>query len=219
MADRRIVVAADPPAEAGALLCRELSRFERPRLAIPGGSAARALAGLPARLGAGRWSKVRLTWVDERCVPVGDRASNRGEAYRAGLLERGQPPAMVLPLFEDGESPESACARVLGALKDHFDSGIDVALLGMGEDGHLASLFPGRTVAGEVVAAVHDSPKPPPQRITLTLPMLRTARSSILLAMGEGKRAALKRLLDGDPTLPGSALESVVIVTDLGGLR
>ncbi len=216
MAERRLVVGDRPAAEAGRLLARELARFDRPRLAIPGGSAASALAAVDA----GLWRRVLLTWVDERCVPAGDADSNRGAALRKGLLDRGEPAALELPLYEDGEAPEQACARVGEALAERFGSALDVALLGLGEDGHVASLFPGRAwPGGALVAAVLDSPKPPPRRITLTLPMLRTAKSAILLAAGEGKRAALERLLDGDPALPASALEPLVIVTDLGGLR
>ncbi|MGC4116528.1 MAG: 6-phosphogluconolactonase [Myxococcales bacterium] len=213
MADRRIVVAADAVAEAGSLLARSLEAFDRPRLAIPGGSAVRALAKVPTAL----WPRVRLTWVDERCVDFADSSSNRGEAHRAGLLTSA--PVFELPLYLDQETPEAACVRVRAGLEAQLQSALDVALLGMGEDGHVASLFPGRAAEGELVAAVLDSPKPPPRRITLTLPMLQTAKSVILLATGEGKRAALQRLLKGEPALPASALESMIIVTDLGGLR
>lgn len=204
-------------------LAAALAGLDAPRLAIPGGSAARAVGTLRALLGPQRWSRVRLTWVDERCVAYGDPDSNRGEAWRQGLLVRDAPPAFELALFEDGESPAGACARVREQLAARFDSRIDVALLGLGEDGHVASLFPGRRVEGPLVAAVEDSPKPPARRITLTLPMLRTARTVVVLATGEAKRAALLRLLDGDAALPASALDALEIVTDLsldaGGAR
>lgn len=211
MVERHLVVSPDPVFVAGELLVAALERCERPRLAIPGGSAVRALAGLGPL-----WPSIRLTWVDERCVPVGHPDSNRGEARRAGLLG---PAAFELPLYLDGEGPEAACERVRAGLQGQFESALDVALLGMGEDGHVASLFPGRRIDGERVAAVRDSPKPPAERITLTLPMLQTARSVVLLAAGQAKRAALMRLLDGDTQLPASGLGSVTIVTDLGDLR
>ncbi|NNL66442.1 MAG: 6-phosphogluconolactonase, partial [Myxococcales bacterium] len=85
-----------------------------------------------------------------------------------------------------------------------------------GEDGHVASLFPGRAVPrGASVAFVADSPKPPAERVTLTRALLESARTSVLVAAGEAKRAALERLLTGDPELPAQGLPGLVVVTDL----
>jgi len=101
-----------------------------------------------------------------------------------------------------------------------FEGGLDVVLLGMGEDGHVASLFPGRRPpAGGWVAWVEDSPKPPPRRITLTREILRTATTTILLATGAAKRTALERVIAGDPGLPAVGLPGLVVVTDqrIGG--
>ena len=188
---------------------------EAPRLAIPGGSAVRALGAARARL-AEAWSRVRLTWVDERCVPFASPESNRGSAYRAKLLDTARAPARELPLFLGGETGTEAVARVESALSTEFDGGLDVLLLGMGEDGHVASLFPGHeTPTGARVAFVEDAPKPPPERITLTRRLLQTARASVLVASGEAKRSALERLLAGDPSLPAQGLPGLVVVTDL----
>jgi 6-phosphogluconolactonase len=157
--------------------------------------------------------------VDERCVPFDDPASNRGAAYRSGCLDTNEPPMHELALFEAGETPAEACLRVGVALEAHFSFGLGVVLLGMGEDGHVASLFPGHeTPPGALVAHVPDSPKPPPLRITLTRRALETARTTIVLAMGEGKRNALTRLLAGDAVLPAHGLPGLTIVTDLGDL-
>ena len=185
----------------------------RPRLAIPGGSAVAALGPTRTKLGQA-WAQVRLTWVDERCVPLADAESNRGSAYRAGALDADTPPALELPLFRDGETGAQAVARVESALDRGFDGALDVLLLGMGEDGHVASLFPGHRQGGARVAHITASPKPPPERITLTRSFLQTAGETVLLAAGESKRAALSRLLRGDP-LPAHGLAGLTVVTDL----
>jgi 6-phosphogluconolactonase len=214
-----VVVSSDPAAEAAARVARalRLTGGRSPRLAVAGGSALTVLGPLRRALGEARWSQVRLTWVDERCVPSGDADSNRGAAARDGQLDPAQPPAVELALFLDGEDPVQACQRVSAALRARFAGKLDVILLGMGEDGHIASLFPGRPelAAKEPVVAILDSPKPPAQRITLTLPMLATARVAVLLATGEAKRSALERLVRRDPALPASALNKLTIVTDL----
>lgn len=190
------------------------------RLAIPGGSAVKVLGPLREDLGTdGTWSRVALTWVDERCVPFADPDSNRGAAYQGGLLDDAAPPALELPLYDDGESPAEAVARVQAAWSTSFGAALDVVLLGMGEDGHIASLFPGAAaLRGGAVAAIDDSPKPPPRRITLTREALATARTTVLVALGEGKRDALERVLAGDETLPAVGLPGLCIVTDVNGL-
>jgi 6-phosphogluconolactonase len=211
-------VSGDPVATATEELCdaisRDLAEGEFVRLAIPGGSALAALPGARERLG-DAWNRIALTWVDERCVPVDDPDSNRGAARRLGLLE-DPAPVSVLPLHEDGESPAQAVKRVTAGLQSTFDNALDVLLLGMGEDGHIAALFPsrGRPLHGPV-AHVADSPKPPSDRITLTRAILATARDAILFVTGEGKRSALEKLLAGDARLPAHGLPGLVVVTDL----
>jgi 6-phosphogluconolactonase len=228
-----VIVAEDPVAAAAVELARGIDEVleERAnaRLAIAGGSSLAALAQAREKL-AEAWSRVQLTWVDERCVPVSHVESNRGAVARMGLLDtlytldtegtsRDRPergPGVVLPLFEDDEAPSEAVERVGTALEVSFHAALDVLLLGMGEDGHIASLFPSRNLpARGLVAHISDSPKPPPDRITLTRPLLATARRSVLLAMGEGKRNALERLLTGDSRLPACGLPGLFIVTDL----
>lgn len=216
------VKAGDPVATAGGLLAGALRaamyESELVRLAIPGGSALAALA--PARDELGRdFARVQLTWVDERCVPESDADSNRGAARRAGLLggDDGPSPRHVVPLYLDGETPGDAALRANDELAALFSSALDVTLLGMGEDGHVASLFPGRfeRAAAGCVSHVPDSPKPPPRRMTLTWPTLASARTTILLAYGEAKREALGRMLAGDRSLPAVGLPGLVVVTDL----
>jgi 6-phosphogluconolactonase len=122
----------------------------------------------------------------------------------------------VLSLYEDGEAPAEAVARVRREWETELAGGLDVVLLGLGADGHVASLFPGHPAASETgwVAHVADSPKPPASRITLTRVALATARRGVLVAAGDEKRDAVRRLLSGDPVLPAAGLEGLVVVTD-----
>lgn len=214
MGSRRLLRPGDPVAAACGLLVAALEGLPLPRLAVSGGSAL-AVLGLVRRTLGPRWRQVRLVWVDERRVPFNEQASNRGEAYRRGCLDTADPPALELPLFLDGETGPGACLRVAEHLGRTFDGGLDAVLLGLGEDGHSASLFPGRPWPAALVHPVEDSPKPPPARITLGLGLLASAPVAVLLALGEAKAPALRRLLKGDPALPASALPDLTVVTDL----
>lgn len=212
-------VTSRPAARAAELIAAAVAvadaRTGSARLAIPGGSALAAVR--PARLRLGEiWRRVRLTWCDERCVPAAHPHSNRGTAFRTGALSYEDLPRELLPLLLDGERPEDAVARVERELTEGFDGGLDVALLGLGADGHVASLFPGTDLDGIArVALATSSAKPPSRRITLTQSMLATAAHAVVFASGESKRTALARLLDRDRSLAVSALPRVSVVTDV----
>jgi 6-phosphogluconolactonase len=215
--DLELHVSADPLAAATAALVDAIREADEShgsaRLAIPGGSAATAVR--PTREALGEvWRRVRLTWTDERCVPFAAQDSNRGTVHRDGSLNARTPTALELPLFEDGEDPAAAVRRVSEALGRDFDAGLDVLLLGMGGDGHIASLFPNRQPPPGLIAHVPNSPKPPADRMTLTVKLLSTAKRAILLATGEGKREALARLAAGDPQLPATRLTGLAVFTD-----
>jgi 6-phosphogluconolactonase len=192
------LVRADEPTSACARAVAEaLGAIDaargRARLAIPGGSAAACVGPIRRALGAAAWSRLALTWGDERCVPFDDPASNRGAAYRSGALDAAAPPALELALYLDEDpSPEAAAARAGDGFGAGFDGAIDVALLGLGPDGHVASLFPGHAALAAVgpVVAVRGAPKPPPERVTLAAPVLARARVFVL-ATGREKYAAI----------------------------
>ena len=142
------------------------------------------------------WRDVHLWYGDERVVPLDDTESTHRLA--TGTLDA--PGAVWHPLkVELGcEGAAAAYAEELG------DTVIDLALNGMGPDGHTASLFPGHPQlhATGIAVCVRDSPKPPPERVTLTLPVVRRARFTLLLVRGEGKRDALAAALAGDESIP-----------------
>jgi 6-phosphogluconolactonase len=207
--------AADPYAAAAhcaaVVVARVAAERGRVRLAVTGGSAARAVEACFDHLSARGFDFARLllTWIDERCVPPDSPDSN------SGTLRVPQGIGCVLPLYGRGEAPTAAVARVERELGSRFEGALDVTLLGLGEDGHIASLFPGRPEPSGRAAFVPDSPKPPAQRITLTRAMLATATHALLAARGEGKRAALTRLATGDAQLAATGLPGLVLFTDL----
>ena len=163
----------------------------------------RATADSPA-CGAVDWSRVHVWWGDERFVPAGSEDRNETGA-RSALLDRVPlDPAHVHvvapsdgPLGDDVDAAAAAYAQELAAAGDPV---FDVLMLGVGPDGHVASLFPGQPGLREserTVIAVRDSPKPPPVRISLTYPAIRRAEQVWLVAAGEEKAEAVAAALGG----------------------
>ncbi len=172
----------------------------------------RSVRELPAS-GAIDWSRVDLWWGDERFLPAGDPDRNETQAREALLDALPLDSARVHPMppsdGPDGADAEAAAARYARELAAGGAEvpAFDVLMLGVGEDGHVASLFPGHPglAATGAAAAVHDSPKPPPTRITLTMPAIRTADEVWLIAAGGEKADAVGAALGGDAGLPASA--------------
>jgi 6-phosphogluconolactonase len=143
------------------------------------------------------WAKVDLYWGDERAVPPDHEDSNARLA--APLIACGARAHRMMGEAEDLEAAAAAYASILPPV-------LDLVHLGVGADGHVCSLFPGHPLLAEErrrVAAVFDSPKPPPRRLTVTLPTLRNARAIHVIAVGEEKAEAVGAAVTGDdPRLP-----------------
>jgi 6-phosphogluconolactonase len=159
------------------------------------------------------WDGVELWLGDERMV-ASDAPDSNYRMLGETLLERTG--AVAHPVWTAG-SAEEAAERYGSLLSERIPAGpggtpsLDFALLGLGEDGHTASLFPRapalNAAAGLVCVAVHDSPKPPPDRVTLTLEALGAARAAAILAVGAGKAAPAAAALRGpSPDVPASLL-------------
>lgn len=169
----------------------------------------RELRDNPAR-DAVDWRRVTIWWGDERFVPADDKDRNDLQAAEALLdsvpldLTRVHPfPAADGPFAGDPEAAAAAYAAELRAATRPEDHGpvprFDVLLLGVGEEGHVASIFPESPAAYEErpVVAVRGSPKPPPIRLTMTFPAISAATEVWVLAAGESKAAAVALALGG----------------------
>ena len=162
------------------------------------------------------WDATQVFFGDERCVPAGHPDRNDEAAFDTLLRNVPIPPRNVhrVPVDEpDGaERYESDVRGAFSAFSPSSSKGIprfDLVLLGLGQDGHTASLFPGHSSLEEtqrLVLRVDDSPKPPPSRVTFTLPLLNGARHVALLVTGRDKAPALARVLTGDEALPAARL-------------
>lgn len=172
------------------------------------------------------WKRVRFCFADERCVPPDHPDSNFAAAQRHLFTPLGLAPGQVLQLRGAIEPATAAveAERALGQLAP-VENGLpvlDLVWLGMGEDGHVASLFPNAGAEIEESRAVYlpvVGPKPPPQRLTLSFAMLAAAREVWVLATGPGKEAALaESLLPGGQTPLARVLRSrarTTVFTDL----
>lgn len=203
--------------EAARAAIKERGRFA---VALSGGSTPRRLyelLALPPYRQSVEWTRVHLFFADERFVPPADSDSTE-RLVRETLLKGVTLPAENFhPMTTSGDAPEACAARYAANLAGFFQAPeprFDLVLLGMGPDGHTASLFPGRPDEPGTVAAVHDSPKPPPVRLTLTLNAIRRARQVICLVTGADKAAALKAVHDSPPGAAGALPAARVTAAD-----
>lgn len=192
---------------------------------LTGGStpaaAYRRLAAHDLRAGV-EWDRVRVAMGDERCVPPDHPDSNWGQAA-AALLDHVPVPAhhLLRPQGELGAEPAADAYQATLAALPAAPGGaprLEVVWLGVGEDGHCLSLFPGRPeveVGDRLVVPVHDSPKPPPDRVSLTLAALAGTERLLVLAAGAGKAGAVARARAGDDRLP--VTRAVAAVRSAGG--
>jgi len=169
-------------------------------IALPGGSVAVHTFAALAQLSLD-WGKVHFFWVDERAVPPSDPESNYGVAETLWLAPAHVPGASIHRMPADDPDLDAASARYSRELTAVLGTEpcLDYVLLGVGPDGHVASLFPGRTVGPDeraLVAAVVDAPKAPARRLTLTMTMLGRAERLVVAAFGEAKAAVLSTVFE-----------------------
>lgn len=184
-------------------ILRVLGSQERCSLALAGGSTPRPVyqrlaAGLPDR---DRWSRIDVFFGDERCVPPDDPASNY-RMVREALLDRVPVGAAQVHRMEGERADRDEAARDYEAI---LPARLDLLVLGLGGDGHTASLFPDAPSVAETrrrVLAVR-APRPPIDRLTITPPVILDARLTIVLVGGSDKADALARAIDGTYA-PGS---------------
>ena len=215
---RRVLILDDAKAVAeaaakavAAAITEARARRGRALLALSGGETPRRtfarLAADPYRTGI-PWSDTQIFWSDERCVPATDPASNAAMANEV-LLSRVPSPGGVHPVR--GDLGADAAAADYDRLLRSFSGGahpprLDLILLGVGADGHTASLFPGGELVGEpgddgpwaMAATAPTAPKP---RVTMTLPVLNAARAILFVVTGADKRPALASILGTPPDL------------------
>jgi 6-phosphogluconolactonase len=155
------------------------------------------------------WSRAGVWWGDERCVPPDDERSNFGLAKRSIFDQLERQPGRVHRIRGEDE-PQSAAAAYDQELRE---TTLDLLLLGLGPDGHLASLFPhspGLVESKRLVIAAEAKLEPFVERVTMTPPALRAASRVVFLVTGEGKAEAVAAALAGppDPAVPGSLVRA-----------
>jgi 6-phosphogluconolactonase len=185
-------------------------------VALAGGTtftAAYRLLAEPPRRDSVDWRRVVVFFGDERCVPEGDPERN-DRAAREALLDRVPIPKESVHTVD--VTKRDPAGRYEAELSEAFGvphgtvPRFDLVLLGMGPDGHVASLFPGHDALrakARLAVRIAGSPKPPPERVTLTLPVLNAARVVLLAASGASKKDAVARMRAGDPDLPAARVQ------------
>ncbi|MFH1136357.1 MAG: 6-phosphogluconolactonase [Pseudomonadota bacterium] len=204
------------------LAARAMAERGRFMVALSGGSVINIVSPLlvaePLRTQVD-WSGWHVFWADERCVPSSSPESNYGVAQRL-FLSRVDIPRRQIYALDDALGAGAAAAAYESTLKRVFRTPdgrlpvFDLVLLGIGADGHTASLFPGSPVLRETVrwaAPVLDAPQPPSERVTLTPPTLNNSREVIFAAAGLGKRSILSKVFGPNndrPALPAELVRS-----------
>jgi 6-phosphogluconolactonase len=209
---------ADAAERLVALIEQAVAIRGRALVALSGGSAPpgvfRWLCDEPLR-GRVPWAVLSLIWADERLVPFDHPDSNYLMARQTLLDHVPIPSEQVYPVatYYRGDEAAAVYQRQLEALLAVHEGQIDVALLGMGPDGHTASLFPGfpqlEAPPEALVVAVTGAPKPPPERITLTAHALNRARTAIFLVAGADKAPQVRTALRG-PYAPATTPAQLV---------
>jgi len=228
---RRVLIHQDKSALAGSVAARFITKVvdlleQQPEVnvVLTGGSVGisvlSAINDSPARDSID-WSRVSLWWGDERWLPDGDPERNDRQARDALLDNVALTPTRIHPFASSdaSESLDEAAVRYsteLASVSDSTYPRFDITFLGVGPDGHIASLFPDSTglrVADESVIAVRQSPKPPPERLSLTLSAINSSDRIWLVLAGADKASALGL------ALAGASIDEVPVAGVAGRLR
>lgn len=214
--ERRVILHPDKEALAAAVAARFITKvvdlideFDEATVVLTGGTMGIAVLAAvnasPARDSLD-WSRLNIWWGDERWLPAGDPERNDTQARSALLDHVSLDQSRVHPFpASDGELDLDEAAEhyakelAAGARRGHLPY-LDITFLGMGPDGHIASLFPERSgirEAEKTVVAVRNSPKPPPERLSLTLPVINSSARVWLVVAGADKASALGLTLAG----------------------
>jgi 6-phosphogluconolactonase len=194
LAEFTTLATAEEVAESAAAEIAEALRGGAQTLVLTGGASPKRCYELLSELKA-PWGRVSVLFGDERCVPPLDPESNYRLA-KESLLDRVNPATVYRIPGELGpDEGADAYAEVVANATP-----LDFVLLGVGEDGHVNSLFPGHRAleATGLTVGIHDSPKPPPQRVTMTFEALRDAGRILIIATGAGKADAVARARRGE---------------------
>ncbi|MFN3865237.1 MAG: 6-phosphogluconolactonase [Demequina sp.] len=220
-AAREVIVYADADALAEATAARLLLRIgdtlahrDRVDVVLTGGTvgiatlAAAAASPLAAAID---WTDVHVWWGDERFVAAGHEDRNEGQAQSALLSSLPLPEENIHRMGAEGpfDSAESAARSYAREYAEAGSVAFDILMLGLGPDGHVASLFPGHPgygATGSTVIAVHDSPKPPPTRVSLSLETINAAREVWVVAAGAAMAVVVARCVGGHTTLRGAGV-------------
>ena len=221
----KMEILADPEAlarrAADLLIAAANGTADRFVVALSGGSTPRRLYELLARppyRDALPWNRMHVFWGDERFVPKADARSNYRMAHEALLSRVPIPSANVHPIPTEDTTPLDAAMGFEKELKSFYGAAaldpsrplFDVTLLGLGADGHTASLLPGSRALAErerwAVAVTDGAPEP---RISLTYPPLESSRHVLFLVEGTEKRAIFERVRRGDPDLPATRIQPI----------
>ena len=198
-------------------------------LVLSGGSLLKGLTPLASIKGM-EWDKWHIFYVDERNVPHSSPDSTHKGAHEA-FLSKVQIPTENIHTIKEGLSVKDAATEYAGQILHLPETVIpkstgsvrlpvfDLILLGIGPDGHVASLFPNKEQTGVkegIVLPVENSPKPPPERITFSLPVINAAKQIVIVAFGGGKAEVIQRALEVQ-ALPGS-LPAQLVQPETGNL-
>jgi len=212
----KLTIVADADALAQAAATHLMARLAEPRdrfaVCLTGGSSPEGLYRLlPSEPYRSRipWERVHWFWGDDRFVPPNDARSNAGAARRLFLDRVAPPAANIHPIPTDADNVDAAAQRYAAELRAFYGTErldpsrplFDLVLMGVGNDGHTASLFPGQRQVDETerwaVGVPEAGMEPFVPRVSLTLPALASTREMLFLVVGRGKRQILARIMAG----------------------